>query len=223
MGTTADIARAIHEKHSNGGKVPTYFEEFVSDVLSELRASGRLVPAGGMALAAEEWADFLNVIHEGRGDYSSRDRLREKFPTIAPVEAATQSAGGDCFDVCGGHPAPAEPAEKETKAQRCPSEIEGWGCSLTSGHDGDHTAYDQDGSAYVWPASSPVVPAPTETEWQTWQEVPEGVQYYGINGWGPTYYVNRGGVRYRVFDDTPSKTADYVVQNFAPFVAAEEG
>ncbi|KZL33174.1 MULTISPECIES: hypothetical protein [Rhodococcus] len=57
----------------------------------------------------------------------------------------------------------AEPAEEETKAERCPSEIEGWGCSLTSGHDGDHTAHDQDGPAYVWPASSPVVPAPTET------------------------------------------------------------
>ncbi|MDI9898479.1 hypothetical protein QM716_01275 [Rhodococcus sp. IEGM 1409] len=59
-------------------------------------------------------------------------------------------------------PAAAEPAEKETKAH-CLSEIEGWVCSLTTGHDGDHTAYDQDGPAYTWPAASPVVPARTET------------------------------------------------------------
>ncbi|MFF3066580.1 hypothetical protein ACFVQ3_18735 [Oerskovia sp. NPDC057915] len=55
-----------------------------------------------------------------------------------------------------------EPVKEETKAERCPSEIEGWGCSLANGHDGDHTAHDQDGPAYTWPASSPVVPAPTE-------------------------------------------------------------
>ncbi|MDV8005022.1 hypothetical protein [Rhodococcus sp. IEGM 1318] len=48
------------------------------------------IPVGGMALTAEEWADFLNVIWEGRGDYSSRDRLREKFPTSEHDEARLQ-------------------------------------------------------------------------------------------------------------------------------------
>ncbi len=45
---------------------------------------------GGRILTAEEWADFLNVIWEGRGDYCSRDRLREKFPTSEHDEARLQ-------------------------------------------------------------------------------------------------------------------------------------
>ncbi|WP_209448779.1 hypothetical protein [Rhodococcus qingshengii] len=68
-------------------------------------------------------------------------------------------------------------------------------------------------------------PAPTETEWQTWQEVPEGVKYYGV---GDTYldepvvYVNRPSVvRHRVDDGKRSSTPDYEVESFAPFVAAE--
>ncbi|MCC4300408.1 hypothetical protein [Rhodococcus sp. 3-2] len=86
--------------------------------------------------------------------------------------------------------------------------------------------YDGPINPYDVPASSPVAPAPTETEWQTWQEVPEGVKYYGV---GDTYldepvvYVNRPSVvRHRVDDGKRSSTPDYEVESFAPFVAAEE-
>ncbi|MDV6273950.1 hypothetical protein R3Q06_10615 [Rhodococcus erythropolis] len=214
MGTTADIARAIHEKHSNGGKVPNYFEEFVGDVLSELRASARLVPAGGMALTAEEWADFLNVIHEGRGDYSSRDRLREKFPTIAPIEAAAQSAGGDCFDVCEGHPIN-PPAATGPSEERCP----------TCNDSGD--VHRMDGE-WLGVCDCPAgAPAPTETgPWPTWQRVPEGVKYKsGAKDWVKAEYVNRSGIRMAVVngEEYPSTTDESKIQGLAPFVAAVEG
>lgn len=129
--------------------------------------------------------------------------------------------------------APAELAEEGTKAEdepdwvrqvseildehaqaRCPSEIEGWGCSLTNGHDGDHTAHDQDGPAYVWPASSPVVPAPTETgPWQRIEDVPEGV--HRIFDGDRDLWVKADGVWYGGSDF-------FKVDGFGPFVAAEE-
>lgn len=213
MGTTADIAKAIHEKQPNGGKVPNYFEEFVGDVLSELGASGRLVPAGGMALTAEEWADFLNVIHEGRGDYSSRDRLREKFPTIAPIAAAAQSADGDCFDVCEGYPVnpltTAGPSE-----ERCP----------TCNDSGD--AHRMDGEWLGVCAGPAGVPASIETgPWPTWQEVPEGVVYVSEMHRPGNQYVNRNGARMSLLDmfEYASAVSDTQVQYLAPFVAVKEG
>ena len=56
-------------------------------------------------LTAEEFADLHNMIWEGRGDYSSRDRLRKKFPIDMP--------GADALVV----PHATEPAEEETKAE----------------------------------------------------------------------------------------------------------
>lgn len=82
-------------------------------------------------LTAEEFADLHNMIWEGRGDYSSRERLREKFPIDMPgVDAPTTPQFTKCCGTwvedpdpecpeCGincATPAPAEPAEKETKA-----------------------------------------------------------------------------------------------------------
>ncbi|MGW8537533.1 hypothetical protein ACWGK5_25665 [Rhodococcus qingshengii] len=92
--------------------------EGIRKVLAHLDSTGRLIPAGGMALTAEEFADFLNVIWEGRGDYSSRDRLREKFPTSEHDEARLQrrsalASTDDDTEI----PTPAHPAEEETKAE----------------------------------------------------------------------------------------------------------
>ncbi|MGW6658895.1 hypothetical protein [Rhodococcus sp. NPDC055024] len=118
----------------------------------------------------------------------------------------------------------ADPAEEETKAERCPSEIEGWGCSLTNGHDGDHTAHDQDGPAYVWPASSPVVPAPTETEWQTLDAVPADVHTVWDMSGDEYRRRKNGGWKFRYRGGKWQKItlplADF--DNYAPFVAAEE-
>ena len=176
--------------------------------------------------------------------YPAWDRMTKVFQATEPASycskgvcSANEGHDGTCAEASGwahdayeDDPAPAEPAEEEAKAEvHDPDALakrlawiwhDGWDACGERERGYLRRAAEMAHSHY---ASSPVVPAPTETgPWQTWQEVPEGVQYYCINGWGPTYYVNRGGVRYRVFDDTPSKTADYVVQNFAPFVAAAE-
>ncbi|MCW2300617.1 hypothetical protein [Rhodococcus erythropolis] len=120
-------------------------------------------------------------------------------------------------------PAPVEPAEEETKA-RCLSEIEGWVCSLTTGHDGDHTAYVPDRSAHIWPASSPVVPAPTETgPWKTWQEVPEGRTVRATNG---ERFRKAGVGAIHLYSDGVGDCCEiFDVGDLqpAPFVAAEEG
>ena len=72
-------------------------------------------------------------------------------------------------------------------------------------------------------ASSPVVPAPTETgPWQTWQEVPEGVKYRTTRFPDGSQYVNRNGVRFLV-GGMESRAKDELIRSFAPFVAAEEG
>lgn len=87
--------------------------------------AGRLIPAGGMALTAEQVEDVRTVVS---ADAAAWNRLspalfaayrlrRALFPATEPAEPAIQSAGGDCFDVCEGHTAPAEPAEEETKAE----------------------------------------------------------------------------------------------------------
>lgn len=188
------------------------------DLLAELQSTGRLIPAGGMALTAEQVEDVRTAREELRGyrNFTGYGRSHVN-QLIAAVDALFPAT---------------EPAEEETKAERCPSEIEGWGCSLTSGHDGDHTAHDQDGPAYVWPASSPVVPAPTETgPWQTWQEVPEGVKYSPkarppagspLRLLAQPLWVNRGGTRYQARSGTVSKIGDVEMFHYAPFVAAEE-
>ena len=109
--------------------------------------------------------------------------------------------------------------EEETKAERCPSEIEGWGCSLTNGHDGDHTAHDQDGPAYVWPASSPVVPAPTETgPWHDITKAPRHLTLRDRDGDTWTYVGDNW-----VTPETAILTVERINKKYAPFVAAKEG
>ncbi|MDZ7910430.1 MAG: hypothetical protein U5O16_01065 [Rhodococcus sp. (in: high G+C Gram-positive bacteria)] len=89
---TTRIARAIHEKHSNGGKVPTYFEEFVGHVLDFLADAGRLVPEDGMPLTAERVEDMRTVLNARWDHYTEwwgpRDRLlallRATEPAVDP-------------------------------------------------------------------------------------------------------------------------------------------
>lgn len=70
----------------------------VRALLADVESAGRLIPEGGQiinglidcresyTLTIEEFADLHNAIWEGRGDLSSRDRLREKFPLDIPAE-----------------------------------------------------------------------------------------------------------------------------------------
>lgn len=148
-------------------------------MMLHLESVGRLVPNGGRGFTAKSVRDVQTLAGEFDGPlrmnsefWDARERLQavlvircEYCDDTGDVHSLDGEWQGVCHCVAGDSlRPPAEPAEEETKAKRCPSEIEGWGCSLTNGHDGDHTAYDQDGPAYVWPAASPVVPAPTKAK-----------------------------------------------------------
>lgn len=115
-------------------------------------------------------------------------------------------------------PAPAVPAEEETKAEDyCCHPM----CRHTNwgGSNRKHTR-GSDCPIVPKPTSSPVVPAPTETEWQTWQEVPEGVWFLTNQNIG--CWMRRDGDKVTtVTGGWPVCTDSLVAQ--APFVAAEEG
>ncbi|UJC77967.1 hypothetical protein D4768_09830 [Rhodococcus erythropolis] len=233
------------EKHARPQYTPIL--EGIRAVLAHLNSTDRLLADDEMRLTAEQVEDVRTAREELRGYRNftgyGRHHVNQLIAAVDALFPATEPAEevkpvqpkpnvGD-WGYGGGAAVHAPEARGKTREELLSEKVEQLRDLFNGGPDTAIRTTWHDGVEY-WevPAddmrtiltSSPVVPAPTETgPWQTWQEVPEGVKYYGINGWGPTYYVNRGGVRYRVFDDTPSKTADYVVQNFAPFVAAEEG
>ena len=125
-------------------------------------------------------------------------------------------------------PAPAEPAEEETKAEdycchpKC--RWSDWG-GINRKHERG-----ADCPIVPKPTSSPVVPTPTETEWQTWQEVPDDTPYRGTTENGlrtETIWVNKSGARHlhrpSLYVIRFGDYADHEMHNFAPFVAAKEG
>lgn len=109
------------EKHARPQHTPIL--EGVRAVLAHLTATGRLIPAGGMALTAEQVEDVRTVAwYTGAGlsraPMAEIHRLRALFPATEPAEVTGQDfldampTEPDCWDVCEGHPAPAEPAEE---------------------------------------------------------------------------------------------------------------
>ncbi|MBQ9051725.1 hypothetical protein [Rhodococcus sp. (in: high G+C Gram-positive bacteria)] len=96
-------------------------------------------------------------------------------------------------------------------------------CALADGHHGDHTTVT--GEHWQKSSFSPVVPAPAETEWPTWDAVPENVtvissfldhRYRKVDG--EVFRVLEDGKRHKVADFTPTD-----MRSFAPFAAAKEG
>ena len=149
-------------------------------------------------------------------ELTKRDAL---FPATEPAEV-----NGNYCALCNSSPASAEPAEEETKAEALTTFLEGV-LDYDSADMGWHLPGDWDptdlADAIVHaPASSPVFPAPTETEWQTWQEVPEGVWFLTNQNIG--CWMRRDGDKVTtVAGGWPVCTDSLVAQ--APFVAAEEG
>ncbi|MFB7860197.1 MULTISPECIES: hypothetical protein [Actinomycetes] len=156
--------------------------------------TGRLIPAGGMALTAEQVEDVRKLSQ--MDPWWSAEHVEEVQARVRALFPAT------------------EPAEEETKAELCAVRL----CVLPARHSGVHA--DREGLRWNNPTSSPVVPAPTETEWQTWQEVPEGVWFLTNQNIG--CWMRRDGDKVTtVTGGWPVCTDSLVAQ--APFVAAEEG
>ena len=191
------------EKHARPQHTPVL--EGVRAVLAHLQSAGSLLADDETRLTAEQVEDVEALVATANPYSAPAARLRALFPATEPAEEAPNLAAvaqeprrfdpadecqNDNHDPgcgCGAQhwmtaPAPAEPAEEETKAEglcevRSP---QGDTCSFPkSGHAGVHT--------WAWPdkkpASSPVVPAPTETgPWQRIEDVPEGVTVKSANG-----------------------------------------
>lgn len=142
------------------------WDELAHAALKFLTSTGRLIPAGGMALTAEQVEDVRALVWlDGRRNFDAFHRLRALFPATEPagpcsrgVCSANNGHEGTCAEASGW----AEPAEEETKAEefcchpKC--RFTDWG-GINRKHERG-----ADCPIVPKPASSPVVPAPTETE-----------------------------------------------------------
>ena len=128
----------------------------------------------------------------------------------------------DCWDVCEGHPAPAEPAEEETKAE----DESGWhwvqsaggyysGPACTGGYGCRSMAHYEGCLRPSLTASSLVVPAPTETgrKYLTVAEIPAGVA---------AVFDEDGDIWRRSGSDWYLADPTVIGDRFAPFVAVAE-
>lgn len=151
------------------------------DLLAELQSTGRLLADDEQRLTAEQVEDVRALVWlDGRRNFDAFRRLRALFPATEPAEVTGQDfldampTEPDCWDVCEGHPAAAEPAEEETKAEvHDPDALakrlawiwhDGWDACGERERGYLRRAAEMAHSHY---ASLPVVPAPTETgPWQ---------------------------------------------------------
>ena len=212
-----ELARAFRSGESNPR--PSHFPvlEGIRAVLAHLQFAGRLIPAGGMALTAEQVEDVRTVADSFAGmdpefpSIQAAARLRALLPETEPAEPVVECRGcvrDECLDC-----APAEPAEEETEAEgpcvvRSP---DGDVCEVQSGHAGVHT--------WAWPDKK-VASSPAETEsWQRIEDVPETVGRLtdrdgDVWEWDGDNWVT---------PETAILSVTYINKNYAPFVAAEEG
>lgn len=169
------------------------------DLLAELQSAGRLLADDEQRLTAEQVEDVRALVWlDGRRNFDAFHRLRALFPATEPAEVTGQDfldampTEPDCWDVCEGHPAPAEPAEEETKAElptevgdRIRASVTRWSSALEWPDSNPYIDTFVLSSSGFWDAEndqftvvpscfsyievlevlpSPVVPAPTETE-----------------------------------------------------------
>ena len=271
------------------------WDELSQGALEFLTSTGRLIPAGGHVLTAEEWANRITLADKqvavseaweqgfeygsghkygaeddgvrltaeqvedvkivlgqlergGPAFEAAHERLRTLFPATEPAsycskgvcsadeghDSTCAEASGWAHDAYEDDPAPAEPAEEETKADPWIVQLsegmtmEQWIESLPDEAPGLLAAVREVRERLG--ISSPVVPAPAETEWQTWDAVPDDTPYHGTTENGlltETVWVNKSGARHphrpSGYVNEFGDYADYEMHNFAPFVAAEEG
>lgn len=185
--------------------------------------------------------------------YAAAARLRALFPATEPAEEFSCTWGtvgctcdGPLGDVAqkAANAAPAEPAEEETKAE---ARITGGTCEPGELHSYVRVQVPRDfvvgvslndlcspekAHELATLLSPPVVPAPTETgPWKTWQEVPDDTPFWSrdrreTNSW---WWIKRttGHRKELRQGDSCGETVHLgalsFMDEFAPFVAAEEG
>ncbi|MGC0364785.1 hypothetical protein ABH922_002769 [Rhodococcus sp. 27YEA15] len=271
---TAQLAK-IHRK-ALADQVYTRWEDLTDDaiessvsainaVLAELHHQGMLVPAGGLALTAEQVEDVRLVIEAAKPSGVLAYRLLALFPATEPAEATLNAE----LKV----PAPSDESARAGKAPTAEVEVMQWDgtrksiqtiCDWVNSFDdelddptisycfssaapddvldvslatnegdfvrvsgGDFIVRDTQGNFYrrdrnayaTVDATPPVAPAPAETDWPTWDAVPEGVKYRSEGDPRSCYFVNHGGIIY-LASGRPSTVSEFAMQELAPFVAA---
>ncbi|OQM82055.1 hypothetical protein [Rhodococcus sp. 66b] len=151
--------------------------------LSTVNRAGRLIPPGGMTLTAEQVEDVRYDGWVGADTYMamrkvgiSEETAEAAMDYMKSVGLVVKRKGVRITPSDWTNPTPAEPAEEETKADTTAIKRDAWFKGYDACRQGDqrHNPH---------PASSPVVPAPTETgPWPTWEAVPEGVTVKSANG-----------------------------------------
>ncbi|MFI5434464.1 hypothetical protein ACHMZP_21615 [Rhodococcus baikonurensis] len=195
------------EKHARPQHTPVL--EGIRAVLAHLQSTGRLIPAGGRGLEFSEVEALRSAWEELKG-YRVDGYARPYVNQIVKVV-------GDLFPAT-------EPAEEETKAEVCAGIFQGdrvYRCALADGHYGDHTT----AKGEHWqkrPASSPVVPAPTETgPWPSLNDVPPTVRKVkDVKG---HEWLRRDGSLEWFGCGGPWNSCRVGHLSLAPFVAAKEG
>lgn len=188
------------EKHARPQHTPVL--EGIRAVLAHLQSTGRLIPAGGRGLEFSEVEALRSAWEELKG-YRVDGYARPYVNQIVKVV-------GDLFPAT-------EPAEEETKAEefcchpKC--RFTDWG-GINRKHERG-----ADCPIVPKPASSPVVPAPTETgPWQDISEAPKHLTLIDRVGDKWTYDGDNW-----VTPETAILPVLYINRKCAPFVAAEEG
>lgn len=208
------------------------------DLLAELQSAGRLIPAGGMALTAEQMEDVEALVATANPYSAPAVRLRALFPATEPASycskgvcSADEGHDGTCAEASGwAHdayedgPVPVEPAEEETKGETHDPDAlakrlawiwhDGWDACGERERGYLRRAAEMAHSHY---ASSPVVPDPTETEWATPTAIPVGVPFKDREG---SEFVKLADGTFGYLKVT--RETRRTLAEFAPFVAAAE-
>ncbi|MGR6028990.1 hypothetical protein ACS7JX_19080 [Rhodococcus erythropolis] len=208
--------------------------EGIRAVLAHLQSTGRLIPAGGMALTAERVEDVRLLLGKATTEYGAMEltaawaRLRALLPATEPAEEETKA---DRWTVSTTYRAagPSETSDDKARIDRFADawRASGYEVTVTPVAEGEERtctqcpdyAHGGDGCDLN---PSPVVPIPTETgPWQRIEDVPVGVLQIKDRH-GRTWLMVGGTWRFEWHDGNWYEPHTNINAQ-APFVAAEEG
>ncbi|WP_209447593.1 hypothetical protein [Rhodococcus qingshengii] len=219
---TAQIARAMFASNAGPGwggvskSVREIYIRAADTVIAHLTAAGRLIPAGGMALTAEQWAHYQRMAADPRFAELSRNALGVvKWPANALL-------------------APAEKPRTHTPPQHNP--VTGTtrftvqrACNRCGRDLGDATEKELDACVNGTPLpdahdecgcdAPPVVPAPNETG--PWDDIEQAPKYLTLRDRDGDTWTHDGDNW--ITPETAILTTAYINRKYAPFVADEEG
>ncbi|MGC0365039.1 hypothetical protein ABH922_003023 [Rhodococcus sp. 27YEA15] len=171
--------------------------------------------------------DWDMVADQGDPAEAAAEAIREAIAHLGLWPASEQVSGNSCTE-CNSSSAPFDASARadkaptaeaeETKAALYAAQAKLTSIEMACDRVGEGI-YTSDIYDILRTSTPPVTPAPAETEWQTWDAVPEGVKYRSEGDPRSGYFVNHGGIIY-LASGRPSTVSEFAMQELAPFVAA---